>query len=155
MYCTTDLYKRKELVPHMDNDLDASSSTPGSLRRSKGWKLKVTDNPRMNKDCRNQPFVLSTDGIPFFNKDGFNSGRGCWPGVLRAGSLPDGLWNDPTNCHLCLFAANEYVERIGADTRPVVVSRHCCTTICCIFVFVDLFNNDCMINIRVAENRKL
>jgi hypothetical protein len=32
-------------------------ATLGHLRRSQGWKDKVTDNPNINTDFRNQPIV--------------------------------------------------------------------------------------------------
>jgi hypothetical protein len=106
----------------LHNDLDPSGSAPGSLRRSRGYRKKVTDNPRMNKDSRNQPFILSGDGVPYFKKEGL-SNRGGWPIVIRSALLPDGLWNNPALTHIALYIANEYVDGFDSTGKPRLVIR--------------------------------
>ena len=106
----------------LDNDLDPSGSAPGSLRRSRGYRKKVTDNPRMNQDSRNQPFIVSGDGVPYFKKEGL-SRRGGWPIVIRSALLPDGLWNNPALTHISLFVANEYVDGFDVTGKPRLVIR--------------------------------
>ena len=58
------LFSQPDLVPHMYND--CGEAAPGGVRRSKGWRTKITDNPIMNQDNRNLAFAAGTDGVPMF-----------------------------------------------------------------------------------------
>jgi hypothetical protein len=101
-----DLFNQADLVPFLLQDMD--KHTHGSVQRSRGWKAKVTDNPKMNKDTRNLSFILSTDGVPYFKYRGCRSG---WPFVLRVANLPDGLWNEMSYVHMCAFMASDYLVK--------------------------------------------
>jgi hypothetical protein len=98
------LFGRADLVPYLYNDREAPDLPPGHVTHSRGFKLKVTDNPHMNSDHRNIGLVGTTDGIPFFD----DQKRGAWPFILRVANLPDGLSTHVSNCHLHLLAACEY-----------------------------------------------
>ena len=64
----TDFYVREDLVSFMYNDLEATTFPQGHIefRRSPGWRTKVTNNPNINLDHRNQPVVGDSDGVPLF-----------------------------------------------------------------------------------------
>ena len=99
------LFKMTDIVPLISNDLDPSLYAPGHLRRSRGWKQKVTDNPNIACDSRHQSIILSTDGVPYFKNFNLRSG---WPVVIRSGGLPDGLWNDMFYAHMVALQPTDY-----------------------------------------------
>jgi hypothetical protein len=100
-----DLYQRIDLIPFMSQDYQNDSLPKGHIRKSNGWKQKVTDNPKMNGDPRNQAFIMSTDGVPYFRDFGSRSG---WPVVIRNAGLPDGLWGHMAHVHMVAFQASDY-----------------------------------------------
>jgi hypothetical protein len=98
------LYGRPELVPYLLNDRGAPDLPPGHTTNSRGFKIKVTDNPVMNSDHRGLALVGTTDGVPYFD----DMKRTAWPFILRVANLPDGLSTHISNTHLHLIAASEY-----------------------------------------------
>ena len=101
-----DLFQQPDLVPYLQNNI--GEFPEGHVRKSRGWRAKVTDNPKMNGDGRNQAFIFSTDGIPYFRDSGSRSG---WPLVLRSANLPDGLWNELSYTHMVAFLASDYWDK--------------------------------------------
>lgn len=99
-----DLYSRGDLVPHLYQD--AGGETEGELKRSRGYKKKVLDNPNINADRRHLALIGTTDGVPFFD----DQKRGAWPFLLKCANLPEGLCNSVANCHLTMLSGNEYYE---------------------------------------------
>ena len=98
------LFARRDLVDFL---LQGTSERPeGDVTRSRGWKTKITDNPKMNSDYRNLGLVGTTDGVPYFS----DQRRGCWPFVLRCANLPTTLSQHMSNCHMHLLSPNEYWE---------------------------------------------
>ena len=73
------LYSRPDLVPHLYADRYDPNEPEGGVRRSRGWKMKMQDNPQMAQDHRNLGLVGTTDGVPFFR----DQRRGGWPYILR------------------------------------------------------------------------
>jgi hypothetical protein len=73
------LYARPDLVPYLYADRYDPAEPVGSIRRSRGWKQKMHDNPHMARDHRNLGFVETTDGVPFFK----DQRRGGWPYIIR------------------------------------------------------------------------
>lgn len=102
-----DLFMKPDLHPHLLNDIGPMCFPDGDVRRSRGWKRKMVDNPNINADSRNQGLIASTDGVPYF-KD-LNSASG-WPVVVRSANLPHGLWNDYSYCHLSALIPSEFVQ---------------------------------------------
>jgi hypothetical protein len=98
------LFARPELVPYLL--CDAEQAQEGHVRRSRGFKLKVTDNPYMNADHRNIGLIGTTDGVPLFD----DQRRTAWPFVFRCANLPDSLSTHMSNCHLSLVSASEFWE---------------------------------------------
>jgi hypothetical protein len=110
------LFRRADLVPYLLHDTDMTVVPEGHLRRSRGFKKKVLDNPVMNKDHRSIGLVSTTDGVPFFD----DQKRGAWPFILRVGNLPDGLSHHISNTHLHLLQPSEFWE---LDTEANVLRR--------------------------------
>jgi hypothetical protein len=116
-----DLYARPELVPHLANDHDPSNYPEGSLQRSKRWREKVTDNPAMNGDNRNQAIIGASDGVPLF-RDKF--ARSGWPAVVRSANLPTGLWNNNAMAHMVGYIASDYKTE-DKETKEVETVHRC------------------------------
>ena len=95
-----DLYQRADLAPLLRNDVDPATFSEGSLRRSEGYKHKVTDNPHMYSDHRHAPLVGHADGGPYF-KD-LKAG-GAWFFILRHACLPDEILLDQSLAHMPLI----------------------------------------------------
>lgn len=96
------LFARADLVPHLFADADGRPT--GDVTRSRGFKMKMLDNPVMNADHRNIGLIGSTDGVPFFE----DQKRGMWAFVDRVANLPHGLSTKMGNVHLHMISANEY-----------------------------------------------
>jgi hypothetical protein len=102
-----DLYQRSDLAVMLRNDEDPASFSKGSLRRSEGYKKKVTDNSRMNADPRHAPLVGYADGGPYF-KD--LKGGGAWFFILRHACLPEAIALDQSLAHMTLIIPSEHWE---------------------------------------------
>jgi hypothetical protein len=100
------LFSRPDLVPYMYNNRESPDLPSGHVTFSRGFKLKISDNPHMNCDQRNIGLVGTTDGIPYFD----DQKRGAWPFILRVANLPDGLSTHVSNTHLHLLSASEHWE---------------------------------------------
>jgi hypothetical protein len=103
------LFGRPDLVPFLYHDTEDGRPV-GHVTRSRGFKHKVLDNPRMNGDQRNLGMVGTTDGVPFFE----DQNRGGWCFVNRVANFPDTLSQHMANVHLHMVAASEYWE-LDAD----------------------------------------
>ena len=71
------LFRRPDLIPNLW--FDAGDPPEGDIKRSRGFKQKVLDNPQMNEDHRNISLVGTTDGVCFFD----DMRRGGWPFFFR------------------------------------------------------------------------
>lgn len=100
------LYGREDLVPFLHQDNDSPPPPESSIRRSRGWKEKVTDNDHISGDKRNLALIGTTDGVPLFD----DQHRGAWPFIQRVANLPDSLSMNVHNIHLHALSANEYWE---------------------------------------------
>jgi hypothetical protein len=124
-----DLYARPDLVAHLANDHDPSQYPEGSLQRSKRWREKVTENPKMNGDNRNQAIIGASDGVPLF-RDKF--ARSGWPAVVRSANLPAGLWNNNALAHMVGYIASDYKTQ-DEDTNKIETIHRCvcvCVRVC-------------------------
>jgi hypothetical protein len=101
-----DLFNHADLRPYLNHNPDINTPA-ASVKRSHGYHEKVLSNPIMNADSRNQPLILSADGVPYFDS-GSKQSRGAWPIVARLASLPDGLWGRFEFAHLFALEAQEH-----------------------------------------------
>jgi hypothetical protein len=102
-----DLYQRPDVAAALANDIDARHFSPGHLRRSEGYRDKVTNNPAMNSDPRHAPLQGLADGAPYFKDKGAGSG---WFFLLRHVALPEELLLDPSMAHMCIFIGGDHYE---------------------------------------------
>ena len=118
----TDLYARVDLVPFLRNDLPPESFPPGHMRRSNGWKYKVTENPNINTDGRHLAVTGACDGVPLFKDKNALSG---WPFLLRP-CIADGLSTEPAYSHLVAYQTCVYQDEVAG--KIVSVSRYICVS---------------------------
>jgi hypothetical protein len=78
----------------------------GHVRRSKGFYEKVTANPHMNKEARNQAFVGMADGIPLFRS--IKTSLGVVVGAIRQANQPDHISKKFNKIHLSFLYPGEY-----------------------------------------------
>jgi len=97
-----DLFRRPDLAPYLANDAVGS---PGSVRRSHGYRDKVLDNPVMNQDHRNQGLIATADGIPCFKNK--NASRGVVPVMVRT-TMQDGIGLDVRNVHMVALCPDQH-----------------------------------------------
>ena len=126
MYWIQDLFLVPDLAANMRNDTDPCVFSPGALRRSEGYRAKVTDNPRMNSDSRHAPLIGMADGAPYFKDRHAGSG---WFFILRHAALPEELLLDPSLAHLCLFISGDHYRTdpltgVTKKTRGYVCITH-------------------------------
>jgi hypothetical protein len=95
--------KDKDLEGHRDNDMGTFPA--GHTRLSHGWHQKVTTNPQINCDPRNQALIGMADGIPIF-KD--KNSRGVVPIAMRQANLPDSLSKRFNHIHLAALYPCDY-----------------------------------------------
>ena len=79
---------------------------PGHVRRSRGFYEKVTANPHMNKEPRNQAFIGMADGIPLFRSR--KTSLGVVVGALRQANQPDYISKMFGKVHLSFLYPCEY-----------------------------------------------
>ena len=97
-----DLYRRPDLAPYLPNDAVGS---PGSVRRSNGYRAKVLDNPVMSQDHRNQALIATADGVPCFKNK--NAARGVVPVMVRT-TMQDGIGLDVRNVHMVALCPDQH-----------------------------------------------
>lgn len=100
-YWVKDLWARPGLGDHLANDIPGR---PGSIRRSRGYQAKVSNNPRINQHHRNIGLVATSDGIPCF-KD--KNAKSVTPCMLRT-VMDEELGLNLKNCHLFALVPNYY-----------------------------------------------
>ena len=90
------IFKSDDLAEYVQNDVGKFPS--GHIRHSAGWYEKVTSNPHINCEPRNQALVGMADGIPLF-KD--KNARSVVPIAVRMADQPDHISKRLGNIHLC------------------------------------------------------
>jgi hypothetical protein len=98
-----DLFRDEEMAPYLDSE--TSEQPPGHVSKSRGWHEKMTSNPRMNTDTRNQGMVGMSDGIPLFRD---KHSRSVTPLLFRSANLPDHLSMKFRNTHLGGLVPNHF-----------------------------------------------
>jgi hypothetical protein len=90
----TDSFKQVHLVPHLRSD--SVDAPPGSIKASRGFAQKMTNNPSL---CgrRDLSFVAQSDGVPYFKDRTLRSGLVA---TLRHGNLPEAMSKQNRNTHM-------------------------------------------------------
>jgi hypothetical protein len=122
--------KDKDLDQYRDNDVGEFPS--GHTRLSRGWYEKMTNNPHMNKEPRNQALIGMADGIPIF-KD--KNTRGVCPIALRQANQPDSLSKKFNNILLSGLYPCDYWT-IDKHTKLLRRKNHKPSTICAMLVLL-------------------
>jgi hypothetical protein len=113
-----DIFKDPDLLEHMHHN--TGQFPPGHTRHSKGWYDKITNNPHMNKETRNQALIGMADGMPLFR--GKNS-RSCVPVAVRLAGQPDSVSKRFNNIHLtALYPCDFWVT--DKDTGLLKREKH-------------------------------
>jgi hypothetical protein len=114
--------------------LDAGERPSGHVKKSWGWHNKMTNNPRMNYDQRNQALVGMSDGIPMFRA---KHSKGCVPIALRNANLPDSLSQKFRHMHLAALYPCEYWGYSKENRRWERVERQPKTLKAMLYMLVD------------------
>lgn len=126
-----DLYSKPDLVAMLANDIHPEHYPKGHVRRSDGYRQKVTDNTKMNRDRRNQALSLSADGMPYF-KD-MNAMSGWVVSLVNECLAKSNLGHNPAFMHMTALIPNEYLTQEG---KKVVKHTKEPTSLRPAFVFV-------------------
>jgi hypothetical protein len=85
-----------------------------------GWHEKMTGNPHMNTESRNQALVGMADGMPVFRD---KNSRSVLPVALRLAGQPDSVSKKFNNIHLAaLFPCDYWI--VDKDTGLLKRERH-------------------------------
>jgi hypothetical protein len=102
--------KQPSLDEYRDNDIGDFPS--GHTRHSRGWHEKVSGNPHINCDSRNQAVIGMADGIPIF-KD--KNSRGVVPIGLRQANQPDSVSKKFSNIMLSgLYPCDYWTQDVSS-----------------------------------------
>jgi hypothetical protein len=93
----------------------------GSVVFSQGFQEKVTSNPVMSEDSRNQGIILASDGIPYFKDKGSN--RSGYPCGARLANPPEQLGKSLGLTHLLCLMSCEYWTVDEATGKGIRVFR--------------------------------
>jgi hypothetical protein len=111
-----DLYAQADLVPHMG--VSVGNAPPGSVKRSRGWAQKVTNNPVLT-GRRDLAFIAQSDGVPYFKDKTCRSGTVA---TLRVANLPEAMGKQNRNTHLAAVMPSVYltwcpIKKRGIQTK--------------------------------------
>lgn len=121
-YWLQDLFNRPDVVPHLLNNLPPTMFPSGHVRRSDGYREKVTDNPNINSDARNQALSLSADGLPYF-KD--QNSAGGWAVSLINENLAEGnMGHNASFVHLACLVPSDYLSQASSKAKIVKTKRY-------------------------------
>jgi hypothetical protein len=113
-----DTFTQADLVPHLSNE--TVEAEPGSLKASRGWAEKITNNPLMH-GRRDLAFVGMSDGVPYFKDKTKRSGTAAF---LRHGSLPEAMALQNRNCHLAALQPSVYLSWCPKKKKAVKVHKN-------------------------------
>ena len=107
-----DLFKQPDVVAHMSNS--TADAVPGSIKASRGFASKITNNPVMS-GRRDIALVAQSDGVPYFKDKSVRSGTIC---TMRNASLPEGMGKQNRNTHLVAVQPSVYLSWDHVKNRP-------------------------------------
>ena len=113
-----DLFNQPDVAEHLDNS--AVDAVPGSVKASRGYAAKVTNNPVMS-GRRDIAFIGQSDGVPYFKDQTTRSGVIC---TLRVATLPEGMAKQNRNTHLVAIQPSVYLSWDVEKNRPVKVKHN-------------------------------
>jgi hypothetical protein len=113
-----DLFKQPDVCEHINNH--NVHAIPGSIKASRGWAKKMTNNPVMS-GTRDIGLIAQSDGVPYFKDKTTRSGTIC---TLRVASLPEGMGKQNRNTHLVAVQPSVYLSWDKAKNRPVQVHHN-------------------------------
>jgi hypothetical protein len=93
----------------------------GAVVHSHGFHEKMTNNPHMQSESRNQAIIMSSDGIPYFKDKGSN--RKGYPCAARLANPPEAISKSLHLTHLLCLMSCEYWERDPVTGKPRRVLR--------------------------------
>jgi hypothetical protein len=110
-----DLFMRSDLADYLANNISPLLFPNGHVRRSEGYRQKVTENVKMNRDQRNQAVSLSADGMPYFKDQNAMSG---WVISLVNECLAEGnMGHNAAFMHLLGLVPSEYRTQEGSTVK--------------------------------------
>ena len=117
-YFVSDSFKQTDLVPHLRSD--ASDAPPGSIKASRGYAQKMTNNPVL---CgrRDLSFVAQSDGVPYFKDLTLRSGVVA---SLRHGNLPEAMSKQNRNTHMVALQPSVYLSWCPIKKGPIKEHRN-------------------------------
>jgi hypothetical protein len=101
-----DIFASKELETERDQHT-GMPQPPGHVSHSKGWHDKVTANPKMAGESRNQALIGLADGIPIFKN---KNSLGVTPIAFRSANLPDSISMKFRHIHLAALYPHEFYK---------------------------------------------
>jgi hypothetical protein len=113
-----DLFKQPDVAEHMSNS--SVDAVPGSIKASRGYAKKMTNNPVMS-GRRDIAFIAQSDGVPYFKDKTTRSGTVC---TLRVGNLPEGMGKQNRNTHLVAIQPSVYLSWDHSKDRPIQVHHN-------------------------------
>jgi hypothetical protein len=113
-----DTWKVKDLADHLRND--TVGAEPGSLKNSRGWAEKMTNNPLMY-GRRDLALVGMSDGVPYFKDKTKRSGTAAF---LRHGNLPEGMALQNRNCHMAVLQPSVFLSWCPKKKKGKKVHRN-------------------------------
>ena len=113
-----DIFKQPDVVRHIDND--SSEALPGSIKASRGWAKKMTNNPVMS-GARDIALAAQSDGVPYFKDQTTRSGTVA---TMRNVSIPDAMGKQNRNTHMAAVQPSVYLSWDHAKGRPVQVHHN-------------------------------
>ena len=119
-YWQQDLFTKKEMIPSMANDLSPEQYPPGHVRRSNGWRIKVTENPNIAAHRMNRALTVTTDGVPYFDDQNGQSG---WPIVLVDEGLPPSVAKTEEHAHLVALVPTSYWDYSDESKTKLVAKK--------------------------------
>jgi hypothetical protein len=113
-----DTFKQVDIVEHLRND--AVGAAPGSMKASRGWAEKMTNNPVMH-GRRDLAFVGMSDGVPYFKDKTKRSGTAAF---LQHANLPEGMALQDRNCHMVALQPSVYLSWCPKKKKGVKVHKN-------------------------------
>jgi ssDNA-binding Zn-finger/Zn-ribbon topoisomerase 1 len=107
------IFKSDDLAEFAKNDVGKFPS--GHTRHSAGWYEKVTSNPHINCESRNQALVGMADAVPLFRD---KHSRGVVPIALRMANQPDHVSKKLGNIHLCALYPCDFWAKHKRTMQP-------------------------------------
>lgn len=114
------MFKDKGLQANIEHLAGVGEFPPGHVRFSRGWHEKMTDNPHMYCEPRNQALIGMSDGIPLFRD---KNSRSCVPIALRQANQPDSISKNFKYMHLSALYPCDYWCLDSTSKEPVKLSH--------------------------------